>query len=838
MGPTLAACRERLGELMSQGNNVGRRTVSAVSRDRNGYLQNLKSRRAAPLLGLLGVLAAALAFPLSAFASDGADALDPFGGSAPLAAGPSIASHKADYAPGESVILTGAGWQPGEPVRIVVDDDGVAEQRWQHDVTVTADETGAVSEQFLLPAYFVADYSVTATGEQSGTATTTFTDAVQTVTSLTQSVNPSDINKAVTFTATVRCFTAGSCSTLQANPVDFVENGGGQDHCNNGTSLGSVTPTGSDPKNVVTASVIRSFATSVTRIVAACYQGGGSNPAPGASAASVTHDVNAGAPAKLVFTAAPTATDADDDINGATGVKVTVQDKDGTTTSNANTSVTLALGSTPGGGALSGRKTVPAVNGVATFTGLSIDKAANGYTLAASSPGLPVATSTPFDITKRASTTDVACFPNPTALNQPTTCTATVSDTSAGNATAPTGNVTWTKSGTGTLGSTSCTLNGSGSSASCSVTYTPTSGSKHDLTADYAGDVKHNAASDGKESVTINSLSASTLSVDAASGTLGGTTTLSASLKKSDGTALGGKTVSFRLNGGSVVTATTNASGVATTAGVSLAGIAVGTYTGAVVATFNGDGTANGSTGSNKLTVNPNCTAPTVTTNPQDASITYGADAAFTAAGTGNPAPAVQWQVKTGATWADISSQTGSTLTLSKPAVSQSGEQYRAVYSSSCGGTPTATSNAATLTVAKKSITGTFTAADKVYDGNTNATVTGRDLAGVVGQDKVSLSGNSAKFDSRNVGDRTVTLADAELAGEDKGNYTLTSVATAAAKITRLGVTGTFKAADKVYDGDVKAVAGGRELVGAVKDDKVSLSGGTATFDSKNVGDR
>src|SRR3954451_6568522 len=309
MGPALAACRERLGELMSQGNNVGRRTVSGASRRRNGYLQNLKGRRAAPLLGLLVVLAAALTFPLSAFASDGAEAFDPFGGSAPLAAGPSITSHKADYAPGESVILTGAGWQPGEPVRIVVDDDGVAEQRWQHDVTVTADETGAVSEQFLLPAYFVADYSVTATGEQSGTATTTFTDAVATVTSLTQSVNPSDIGQPVTFTATVRCFTAGSCSTLQANSVAFVENGGGQDNCGNGgTSLGSVTPTGSDPKNVVTASITRSFATSATRIVAACYQGGGSNPAPGASAASVTHDVNAGAPAKLVFTAPPTGT--------------------------------------------------------------------------------------------------------------------------------------------------------------------------------------------------------------------------------------------------------------------------------------------------------------------------------------------------------------------------------------------------------------------------------------------------------------------------------------------------------------------------------------------------
>src|SRR5206468_1615476 len=134
--------------------------------------------------------------------------------------------------------------------------------------------------------------------------------------------------------------------------------------------------------------------------------------------------------------------------------------------------------------------------------------------------------------------------------------------------------------------------------------------------------------------------------------------------------------------------------------------------------------------------------------------------------------------------------------------------------------------------------TGTFTAAGKVYDGNTNATVTGRNVAGAVQGDTVSLTGDSAKFDSRNVGDRTVTLTDGALAGNDKDNYTLASVATASAKITPLGVTGKFASADKVYDGTLAAAATGRALVGAVQGDTVSLSSGTATFDSRNVGDR
>ena len=36
---------------------------------------------------------------------------------------PTIQSDKADYAPGELVTLTGSGWQPGESVHIIVNDD-------------------------------------------------------------------------------------------------------------------------------------------------------------------------------------------------------------------------------------------------------------------------------------------------------------------------------------------------------------------------------------------------------------------------------------------------------------------------------------------------------------------------------------------------------------------------------------------------------------------------------------------------------------------------------------------------------------------------------------------
>src|SRR5215216_1320583 len=89
-------------------------------------------------------------------------------------AAPTIQSDKADYAPGELVTLTGSGWQPGESVNIVVNDE--EGQTWSRNVDISADASGNITDQFNLPDWFVATYKVTATGELSGVATTSFTD--------------------------------------------------------------------------------------------------------------------------------------------------------------------------------------------------------------------------------------------------------------------------------------------------------------------------------------------------------------------------------------------------------------------------------------------------------------------------------------------------------------------------------------------------------------------------------------------------------------------------------------------------------------------------------------
>jgi YDG domain len=89
-------------------------------------------------------------------------------------AAPTIQSDKADYAPGELVTLTGSGWQPGESVNVFVNDE--EGQTWSRNVDISADASGNITDQFNLPDWFVATYKVTATGELSGVATTSFTD--------------------------------------------------------------------------------------------------------------------------------------------------------------------------------------------------------------------------------------------------------------------------------------------------------------------------------------------------------------------------------------------------------------------------------------------------------------------------------------------------------------------------------------------------------------------------------------------------------------------------------------------------------------------------------------
>jgi hypothetical protein len=92
----------------------------------------------------------------------------------------------------------------------------------------------------------------------------------------------------------------------------------------------------------------------------------------------------------------------------------------------------------------------------------------------------------------------VSCSPSGAAIAQPTTCTATLTDTNSGPVSSPTGSVGFASAagGSGFPNGSSCTLTaGAAGQSSCSVTYLPGNGSNLVL-GFYDGDASHGDAQD------------------------------------------------------------------------------------------------------------------------------------------------------------------------------------------------------------------------------------------------------------------------------------------------------------------------------------------------------
>src|SRR6266566_4988482 len=115
-----------------------------------------------------------------------------------------------------------------------------------------------------------------------------------------------------------------------------------------------------------------------------------------ASATSSAFSISAAAAAKLVFTVQPSTVAAG--AASTPAVQVAVQDALGNTVTTSTSSITMAIGTNPASGTLSGTMTVAAISGVATFSTLSLDKSGTGYTLTAAASGLTGATSNAFNV--------------------------------------------------------------------------------------------------------------------------------------------------------------------------------------------------------------------------------------------------------------------------------------------------------------------------------------------------------------------------------------------------------------------------------------------------------
>src|SRR5438132_7793137 len=187
---------------------------------------------------------------------------------------PTITSDQADYSPGSTVTLTGAYWQPGESVHLFVNDD--AGQTWSHSADVSAAADGTITDRFQLPDWFVAVYSVTATGSASGTVTSSFTDAANPVVTI-DSVSDTLLNASQSADVTWHADQSGTYSIRM-----------GGNSCTNGGQLASGAYT--TPGTVTTTISANSLAEGSNTIRVCVTNGSGGS---GSKTTTITKDTQA-----------------------------------------------------------------------------------------------------------------------------------------------------------------------------------------------------------------------------------------------------------------------------------------------------------------------------------------------------------------------------------------------------------------------------------------------------------------------------------------------------------------------------------------------------------------
>jgi hypothetical protein len=396
-------------------------------------------------------------------------------------------------------------------------------------------------------------------------------------------------------------------------------------------------------------------------------------------------------------------------------------------------------------------------------------------------------------------------------------------------------NITFTING---VASASDVTNGGGNASATGTL--PASPGTYPVVASFSGNSTYGAAT-GSTTVTVGA-PATTLIVSSATGTYGGTTSLSATLTQtSGGSPVSGKTISLTLNGGSVGTAQTNSSGVATVATASLGGINAGSYATGVAASFGGDSSFAASIGNNSLTVNQkaltvtNITATNKVYDRTTSATLNTASAALVGVLVGDVGSVTLNTATAIGMFADKNVGTGKTVTVSGLTISGSKASNYSLAQ------PATTAD---ITVKGLTVSG-VTASNKVYDRTTTATLNtaSAELVGVISGDTVALNTASATgaFADKNVGvGKTVTVSDLTIGGMDSGNYLLTQPTTTA-DITAKNVTVSGVAAsNKIYDGNTTATlnTGSAALVGVIAGDLVALdvAGASGAFATKAVG--
>jgi hypothetical protein len=126
------------------------------------------------------------------------------------------------------------------------------------------------------------------------------------------------------------------------------------------------------------------------------------------SATTSAITVTPAAATQLVITTEPPPTVK---VSGAFGLAVSIEDEYGNVVTSASNTVKVALDNNPSGAKLGGTTSVKASKGIATFSGLTINKTSNDYTLELTSSGLSSAVTSGINVTTSGDSVAVAGTP-------------------------------------------------------------------------------------------------------------------------------------------------------------------------------------------------------------------------------------------------------------------------------------------------------------------------------------------------------------------------------------------------------------------------------------------
>jgi hypothetical protein len=141
--------------------------------------------------------------------------------------GETITTDKDDYAPGETVVITGSGWQAGDSVDFVMTEEPATHE--PHTWTVGADEAGGfVDDHFVVEDHDLGvTFTLTATSRATGaTATAVFTDG-----NFTFAFSPAGLLTSVSylrFNGSLTCSGTPSANTWTTGNIGLNTSGGGQ----------------------------------------------------------------------------------------------------------------------------------------------------------------------------------------------------------------------------------------------------------------------------------------------------------------------------------------------------------------------------------------------------------------------------------------------------------------------------------------------------------------------------------------------------------------------------------------------------------------------------------